>query len=227
MLGKLYGIGVGPGDPELVTLKAVRVMKACDVIAIPGKEPAESTAYAIACAACPEIKEKEYIYISTPMTKNKKMLDQNYLRCAEEIEALLEKGKTVGLLTIGDPTIYSTYIYMHRIIQQHGYETEIVNGIPSFCACSARIGDSLVDRQEQLHIIPASYQIADALLLPGTKVFMKAGSKLRNVKEMLQENGQKAIMAENCGMAKERIYESVAEFPKEASYYSLIIVKEA
>lgn len=226
MAGKLYGIGVGPGDSELITLKALRLMKECDVIGIPGKDPSESVAYKIAQGAYPEIGDKELLFVVTPMTKDMQILKEGYALAAKNIEALLKEGKNVGLLTLGDPTVYSTYIYIQRNVIADGYEAEIINGIPSFCAVSAKFGDSLVDRQEPLHVIPASYQIEDALRLPGTKVLMKAASKLGEVKQILKDNGCKAMMIENCGMPDEKIYRSTEEIPEVGSYYSLTIVKE-
>lgn len=226
MKGKLFGIGVGPGDPEYITLKALRLMKACPVIGMPGKDPAESVAYKIAQGAYPEITEKELLMVETPMTKDKDILEAGYQNAAKQIEACLEAGKDVAMLTLGDPTVYSTYIYMQKLVAQAGYETEIISGVPSFCAVAAKFGDSLVEREEQLHVIPASYQIEEALKLPGTKVLMKAASKLHEVKATLIENGNKAVMIENCGMPDERIYHSVEEIPEKGSYYSLTIVKE-
>lgn len=127
---------------------------------------------------------------------------------------------------MADPTIYSTYIYIHRLVKAQGYATQIINGIPSFCAVSAKLGDSLVDRSEQLHIIPSTYDIEDGLKLPGTKVLMKAASKMHLVKETLQRNELKGSMIENCGMPEEHIYHGVDEIPDQASYYSIIVVKE-
>lgn len=226
MAGTLYGIGVGPGDWELVTLKALRIMGQCEVIAVPGADPRVSVAYNIAVQACPAIAQKEKLPISTPMNKKFVDLEENYAGAASQIEALLEQGKDVGLLTLGDPTIYSTYIYIHRRVKADGYEAEIISGIPSFCAVAARLGDSLVDRQEQLHVIPSSYQIAESLELPGTKVLMKAGSKLPQVRQTLLETSSRAVMVENCGMEHERIYPTAQDIPDTAGYFSLTIVKD-
>ena len=77
-----------------------------------------------------------------------------------------------------------------------------------------------------LHVIPASYQVEEALKLPGTKVFMKAGKKMKTVKEAILSSGSQGMMVENCGMPEEKIYKSVEEIPDNAGYYSLIIVEE-
>ena len=138
----------------------------------------------------------------------------------------LEKGKNVVFLTLGDPTVYSTYIYVHKRVEQLGYATEIVSGITSFCAVSARFNEGLVEKSQQLHVIPASYQIEEALKLPGTKVLMKTGKKMQEVKAQIKASDNKAEMIENCGMPDEKIYRSVEEIPDDAGYYSLIIVKE-
>lgn len=108
-----------------------------------------------------------------------------------------------------------------------GYDTEIVSGITSFCAVAARLNIGLVEKHEELHVIPASYQIEEALQLPGTKVLMKAGKKMAEVKATIKRLGASAVMIENCGMPNEKIYRSVDEIPEDAGYYSLIIIKDS
>ena len=107
-------------------------------------------------------------------------------------------------------------MYIHRIVKAKGYETTIISGIPSFCAAAARLDDSLVDRAEELHVIPSSYGIEAALNYSGTKILMKSASGISEVK-----------MIENCGMPEERIYERIEDVPEQAGYYSLLIVKES
>ena len=226
MRGILYGVGVGPGDPELMTLKAVRLIKENDIIAVPGAEVRETVAYKIAVQAVPELADKELLPIYMPMTHDKAELELNHEKGAKALEAALDTGKNVVFLTLGDPTVYSTYLYVHHRLVAQGYDTEIVCGITSFCAVSARLNTGLVEKAEPLHVIPASYQIEDALKLPGTKVLMKAGKKMKNVKEQLLAQGAEAMMIENCGMPDEKIYRSVEEIPEDAGYYSLIIIKE-
>ena len=227
MAGKLYGIGVGPGDPELLTLKAVRIIRESEVIAVPGTVKEESVAYKIVKQAVPELDEKEIIAVPMPMTKDKALLEESHEKGAKMVEEILDSGRNVAFLTLGDPTVYATYIYIHKRVEKAGYDTEIISGITSFCAVAARLNIGLVEKAEPLHVIPASYQIEDALKLPGTKVLMKAGKKMKSVKETLKAMPDcQVMMIENCGMENEKIYRSADEIDEYAGYYSLIIVRE-
>ena len=162
MAGKLYGIGVGPGDPELLTLKALRLVKEADVVALPGKVPEDTVAFKIVEGAYPELGKKELLAVPFPMSKDPVVLKSYHDEGAEKVKAVLDQGKNVAFLTLGDPTVYSTYLYVHHRLVAQGYETEIVCGITSFCAVSARLNTGLVEKAEPLHVIPASYQIEDA-----------------------------------------------------------------
>jgi precorrin-2/cobalt-factor-2 C20-methyltransferase len=226
MKGKLYGVGVGPGDPELLTLKALRLVKEADIIVVPGENPRESVAYQIVKGAYEKLDEKELLSVPMPMTKKKDVLEQAHDQGAAMICSQLDQGKQVVFLTLGDPTVYSTYLYVHKRVTERGYETEIVSGIPSFCAVSAKLNTGLVEKAQPLHVIPASYPMEDALQLAGTKVFMKAGKQMKQVKENLLAAGARSMMIENCGMPEEKIYRTTEEIPETAGYYSLIIVKE-
>ncbi|MDE6905007.1 MAG: precorrin-2 C(20)-methyltransferase [Lachnospiraceae bacterium] len=224
--GKLFGVGVGPGDPELITLKALRVIEESSVIAVPGERAETSTAYRIALGACKNLSEKETAALPMPMTKKKEILRESHLHGAKILAEYLDQGKQVAFLTLGDPSVYSTYLYVKKILEGQGYDTEMVSGIPSFCAAAAALNVSLSEQAESIHIIPASYPIGEALKLSGTKVLMKSGKKLGEVKEQLLARGADVKMVENCGMEGERHYLSAQEMPDEGSYYSLIVVKE-
>lgn len=226
MGAKLYGLGVGPGDPELLTIKALRIIQESQVIALPGKVPEDTVAYKIVAQVYPELAEKELLAVDMPMTKDPVVLEESHQKGAEQVAKCLEEGKQVAFLTLGDTTVYSTYLYVHKKIQEMGYEVEIVSGITSFCAVAARLNIGLVEKSEQLHVIPASYQIEEALKLSGTKVLMKAGKKMKDVKKQLKEINADVVMIENCGMENEKIFNGVDEIPEDAGYYSLIIVKE-
>ena len=229
MQGKLYGVGVGPGDPELLTLKALRLIKENEVIAVPGKDIRASVAYQIVKGAYEDLDKKTLIPVAMPMTKDPQVLKANHDKAADQVEDYLKKGKNVVFLTLGDTTVYSTYLYVHKRILERGYEAEIVSGITSFCAVAARLNMGLVEADQPLHVIPATYkaqEMDEILQLPGTKVLMKTGKKMKQVKESIEKSGQKAVMIENCGMPSEKIYRSAEEIPEDSGYYSLIIVKE-
>lgn len=226
MSGILYGIGVGPGDPELMTLKAVRKIRECGVIAVPGRAPEESTAFQIAVKVCPEIREKVLVGIHMPMTKDETKLRESHETGAGILGGYLLKGEDVAFLTLGDPTVYSTYLYLHRMLREQGFTAEIINGIPSFCAAAARMDTGLAEKDQPLHIIPAAYEMENSLKLSGTKVFMKAGKNLPKLREKLEAQNLSGKMVENCGMRDEKLYGCIEEIPQEAGYYSLIIVKE-
>lgn len=224
--GILYGIGVGPGDPELMTLKAVRMLRENPVVAVPGACARETVAYQIAVQAVPEIAEKELLPVYMPMTHDKQIMKENHEKGAAVIEGVLDQGKNVAFLTLGDPTVYSTFLYIKRIVESHGYETGLVSGIPSFCAAAARMNISLVEWNEPLTVLPAVHRLKGSLDQPGTYVLMKSGRKMGQVKDMIRESGRDALMVENCGMKEEHIYRSLEEIPDDAGYYSLIIAKE-
>lgn len=226
MAGVLYGVGVGPGDPELMTLKAVRLIRENQVIAVPGKIAEETVAYEIAVQAVPELAGKELLPIYMPMTHDKKEQMDNHRKGADILERYLEKGENVIFLTLGDPTIYSTFTYLQRIVEEDGFSTALVSGIPSFCAAAARVNTPLVLWQEELHVIPAVHSRKTDLSLPGNYVLMKSGRKMDQVKELLKKSGRNVIAVENCGMEEEKIYRGVEGIPDDAGYYSLIIAKE-
>ena len=225
-MAKLIGIGVGPGDPELLTLKALRRMRECDVLALPDADKGKSTAYQIALGADASLADKPSFTVVMPMTHDKEVLRKNYRAAADLIEQELDAGRSVGMLTLGDTTVYSTYMYVHQLLQADGYEVEIISGIPSFCAAAARLNISLSERSEMLHVVPSVHGIEQALALPGTKVLMKAASKMATVREQLIASGMDVKMVENCGMDTEKVYQSAEEIDPNAGYFSLIIAKD-
>ena len=127
--GTAYGVGVGPGDPELMTLKAVRLIRQNDIIAVPGKEPKKSVAYRIASAAVPELAEKELVPVYMPMTTDREKMAAEHRIGAALLESYLDKGKNVVYITLGDPSIYCTFSYIQRILEKDGYSVELVPGV--------------------------------------------------------------------------------------------------
>ena len=226
MRGKAYGVGVGPGDPELMTYKADRLIRENDVIAVPGKVAEEAAAYKIAARIVPEISEKTLLPVFMPMIRDRALLEEEHRKGAAPLEGYLSKGINVVYITLGDPTIYCTFSFLQQILEADGYEVELVSGVPSFCAAAARLNTPLAEWDEQIHVIPAVHRTADSLLLPGTNVLMKAASHMKETKELLKKSGRDVGCVENCGMENEKVYRSPEEIPDDAGYFSVVIAKE-
>lgn len=257
MSGKLYGVGVGPGDPELLTLKAVRIINESNILAIPVSNleyaksildlntqrtleeiPYENScvSYKIASNIIGDLDKKELLYLPMPMTKDKELLKACHNYGVSLIKDRLDQNQIISFLTLGDPSVYSTYLYIHKRAIALGYNAEIISGVPSFCAVAARLNIGLVENAEELHIIPASYQIEESLSLKGTKVLMKTGRNVEKVKKLLSERAYNNVsdssipfsvqIVENCGMDHEAVYQSIDEVGDSLSYYSMIVVKE-
>lgn len=231
MSGKLYGVGVGPGDPELLTIKALKRIKESDIIAIPTKDKEKCVAYSIVLQAYPELKYKDCIQLDFPMTKDIQILERCNRYNTEQVATELEANRTVAFLTLGDPTIYSTYSSIHRSIREKGYEVEIVNGIPSFLAIAAKLGISLAEKDEEIHIVPATYGVTDAVKMSGTKILMKAGKKLKEIKvseinARIEDRESYIAMVENCGMLDENIGIGIENIPDVAGYYTTVIIEQ-
>jgi len=224
MNGTLYGIGVGPGDPELITLKAIKAIGRCDVVAAPDSGAEKPLALHIAREYAAGI---PVLSLGMPMTHDKSELERSREKAADLIAAELDAGKNVGFLTLGDPMLYSTYSYLHRIIKTRGYDVKVIPGVTSFCAAAAALGEPLCEGGEALHIIPASYgYIEDALSLDGTKVLMKSGKKSEDAIELLKKKRMlsKAMLAERVGMEGERLVRDLT-CETGAGYFSVIIIK--
>ena len=224
--GILYGVGVGPGDPELITRKAQRIIAQAVVLAVPDKGSGEKTALTIVG----ELAEgKEILLCDAPMVRDEAALDAAYEANADRGCALLDGGKDVAFLTLGDPTVYSTYLYLHRKVTARGYEAEIIPGVPSFCAVAARLGAALCEKSERLLIVPASHKdVDDCLDVDANLVFMKAGREIGALKEKLAEKGllERASMVANCGMEGEAVYPRFAELTDGSGYFSVVLVKK-
>ena len=225
MGGIAYGVGVGPGDPELMTQKAIRILRE-NVIAVPGKEAKESIAYTIAAAVVPELVQKELVPIPMPMVRDRKLLQEAHIRGVRLIESYLDQGKNVIYLTLGDPSIYCSFSYLQQILLSDGYAVETVPGVPSFCAAAARLNLPLTEWDEPMHLMPAAHETRETLQEPGTYVLMKSSSSMAETKERLRNSKKEVFAVENCGMGTERIFRGVEEIPDDAGYLSLLIAKD-
>ncbi|MCD8354876.1 MAG: precorrin-2 C(20)-methyltransferase [Clostridiales bacterium] len=224
--GILYGVGVGPGDPEFLTVKAVRLLRNSDVIAAPDSGGESRTALNI---VRDYVEGKPVLLCPTPMTRERETLDRVWEDNTERICALLEQGKQVAFVTLGDPTVYSTYFYLHRRVLARGYRAEIVPGVPSFCAAAAKLGVPLCEGSQRLLVIPASHgDLTGSLDVDANKVLMKAGRQLEPLKEALRQRGEleNASLVVNCGLPGEQVWPFFAQAEGEAGYFSLVLLRQ-
>ena len=223
--GTFYSVGVGPGDSSLMTIKSVETIKKSDIIVLPKSGATENIAFKIAKEY---LGDKKIIECDMPMTRDKELLYQSHENATETIEELLKSGKTVSFLTLGDPSIYSSTMYVHKRLTERGYKTVLIPGIPSFCAVAASLNTSLCEGGEVLHIIPASYDdIDESLALKGNKILMKSGKSIYSVKDKILSSGNKeAMMVECASMENEKVYKKIELIEENASYFSILLVKD-
>lgn len=230
--GRFIGIGVGPGDPELITYKAIRIIENCRVLAAPRTKGGGMAALDIVRQAV-DMTEKEIVPIEFLMQRDPEKRHKMYEDIFDQICVFLDAGEDVAMITLGDVTIYSTVAYVLEELKARGYRTEMVPGVASFSAVAARLGIGLTERDEPLVVVPASakgLELEHFLELRGTKVLMKSGRHLGNVLKILERAGilERASMVVNCGMAGEEVYESLAGLNKEAldaGYFATVIVR--
>ena len=226
MKGTAYGVGVGPGDPELITVKAIRLIRENEVIAVPGRDAKESAAYKIAVQAVPELRDKKLLPVPMPMVKDRGQLEEAHREGAALIKHYLDNGENVVYLTLGDPTIYCSFSHLQHILEAEGYPVVLVSGVPSFCAAAARLNLPLAEWDEPLYVIPSAHNTETALDQPGTYVLMKSAGHMKEVKEMLTSSKRDASAVLNCGMEGEQVCRRIEKIPDDVGYFSLIISKQ-
>ncbi|MBR5382093.1 MAG: precorrin-2 C(20)-methyltransferase [Oscillospiraceae bacterium] len=227
--GVLYCVGVGPGDPELLTLKAVRTIERCSVLAAPRTESGAMLALDIVRGAA-GIENKTVLPLDFSMSRSEEKRRRDYDAAAAAIEKRLEKGEDVALLNIGDVSVYATCGLVGERLRARGYETVMIPGVTSFCAAAAALGESLTERDEPLHIVPAgAFGTEEALKLPGTKVLMKAGRSLPRVLAAIREHGclESAALVADCGLPGEKVCRDLTRPPEDPGYFVTVIVKKS
>jgi precorrin-2/cobalt-factor-2 C20-methyltransferase len=239
MTGTLYVIGVGPGDPELLTLKAVRIIKEINCLCVPkGKEEGRSLALSIVRKAV-DLKGKEIIEAHFPMQKTARAsghtreLDEKWNIASREIVDRLTHGRDVAFITIGDPTIFSTffYIYDRLLATISGLPLEIVPGVSSINASASVAQIPLGLGNGKIAVLPANYldDLSAILQQFDTIVLMKVYKVLPEVKDILSHLGilHNAVYVSRAGMKDQSICRDLADLkPDDLDYFSMVIVKK-
>lgn len=231
MQGIFYGIGVGPGDPELLTCKAARLLGEVDVIALPVTGPGKkSTAYKIAERFIGH--HCRVLEIDFPMTHDRSRLEEAWETGREAVSAVLSGGESVAFITLGDPMLYSTYIYLYHHLQQAGYRVFTVPGINSFSAAAAAAGVPLAYGDEKMAILPGSAVTrlsAEELVGFQTLAIFKVANCFNEIVKTLDQAGllPGSVLVINCGQPGERIVTDLKSvLGEKLSYFSLIISRK-
>ncbi|MDD3313365.1 precorrin-2 C(20)-methyltransferase [Pseudodesulfovibrio sp.] len=230
--GILYGIGVGPGDPELLTLKAVRALGEVDVIfAAASTKNDYSTALSI---ARPHLREGVRVeQLGFPMTKDKTALEAAWRENARVVAAVLDRGENGAFLTLGDPLTYSTYGYLQRTLLKMDptIRLQAIPGITSFHAAAARIGLVLAESSESLLItsgVADPKTLERQLDVADNAVILKTYKNFEDIRATLERLrlGDKTVLVSRLGMEGESILMDIKDAPMTPHYFSLALVKK-
>ncbi len=226
-IGKLYGVGVGPGDPELLTLKAARILKETDTLFTPqSRKGKPSVALSIVQSVLDERDQMcEILEPVFPMTEDEDVLRKSWDDATDQLYEKLSDGKNVVFITLGDPTVFSTFSYISSRLQQKGVTVELVPGITSFTACAAASGIQLTEQNDILAVVPNVDKRLEKLLpYIDTLVAMKTSRHLETLENCVNQDPREkeVVSVQNCTMDNEDI---VHGFVNNKKYFSTSIIK--
>ena len=227
--GTLYGIGVGPGDPQLITLKALQLLQSAPVVAWPAPETGASlTREIVAPHLAARRQPCEEIALRMPIQAERFPAQEAYDRAERLLGAHLRAGRDVVVLCEGDPFLYGSFMYLFARMAP-AFRVEVVAGVSSIHACAAALGRPLGARDDRVCILPASLpeaRLTEAMLTAETCVFIKVGRHIAKLRAMLQRAGllECAHYIEYATMQRQRLL-PLAQFAGDsAPYFSMILV---
>jgi len=235
----LIGIGVGPGDPDLLTVKAVKAIHNADIIMCPASnEDRPSIALSVVSSLIDKSKNQEIVKLIFPMTKDKDVLDATWKKNAKIMAEKVLSGKNVVYLTVGDPYLYSTWIYMYKDLKENypDMEISVIPGIVSIFTFASKVGISIAEGAEKVAIIPSCYDLSSVKEIAKhseTMVFLKDGRYFDQVIDVLKESGfpDDSIFAigQDLGTENEIIRKmtlgEVNDKTLTTKYFSILVVK--
>lgn len=240
-MAELVCVGCGPGDPELLTVKAVKAIRNADVIMCPtSKEGKTSIAYSIISSVINDSKKPDVVNLVFPMVKDKQILENTWEKNAQIIADTISSGKNVVYLTVGDPSLYSTWIYLQRELKSKHPEIKItvIPGIVSMFAFASKVGISIAEGDETVAVIPACYDLSrvkETAKNCDTMIFLKDGRYFDQVITLLKEAGfsdnSLFAIAQDVGTDEEIVKKlTLGEVTKDtltSKYFSIMVVKRA
>ncbi|MDH6232578.1 precorrin-2/cobalt-factor-2 C20-methyltransferase [Mesorhizobium soli] len=232
--GRLIGVGTGPGDPELLTLKAVRALGEADVLAHFAKRGSNGNARAIVSAHLkPGIVELPLLYpVTTEIDKDhadyKAAITGFYEESARAVAAHLEAGRTVAVLSEGDPLLYGSYMHLHVRLSQH-YPTEVIPGVTAMSGCWSQTGVPIVQGDDVLSVLPGTmseFELSRRLADTDAAVIMKVGRNLPKIRRALAATGklERAIYVERATMANTACMPLADKADDTAPYFAIVLV---
>ncbi|MDA8430046.1 MAG: precorrin-2 C(20)-methyltransferase [Geobacteraceae bacterium] len=232
-MATVFAVGVGPGDPELLTRKAERVLRQADVILAPVSNPSDASVALDTVREFLNAERQEIIIHQFPMTSDKTRLIPAWQEAADLIAGRVAAGKDVAFITIGDPLLYSTFIYLLRIFRASYPQIaiEIVPGISSINTAAAVAGVPLAEADERIAIIPATAgmeAVIDALARYETVVLLKVKPVFRDILEVLGQMGRErsAVFVERVGSARQKVLTDLDDMAAHTpDYLSLMIIR--
>lgn len=234
--GTLYGVGLGPGDAGLITVKALETLKRVEVIALPSAKVGGSEREGIARGIITELlgpsPEAELVGLYLPMTKEASVLKKARQVAASSLAERLRLGKDVAFVTLGDPLFYSTFSYLVPLCRElvEGVSVEIIPGVTAFSGAAATLGEPLASAEESVAVVPASYdlgRVERALDEFDTVVLMKISTVIDELLELLEKRGliMDSSLVEKATWAEEEVSELGELGERRPGYFSLIIVR--
>lgn len=226
MNGTLYGLGIGPGDPELITLKALRLLRAAAVVAYPAPDEGDSLARAIVAPHLPGGQIE--VAIRMPMRVERFPAQEVYDRAAAELGRHLEAGRDVAVLCEGDPFLYGSFMYLFGRMAER-FPVRVVPGVSSLTACAAVLGAPLAARNDVLSVLPAPLDAAvlrERIATADAVAVVKLGRHFGKVRTVLRELGlaDRARYVERATMANQRVLPLSDVDPGLVPYFSMILV---
>jgi len=240
--GKVIGIGIGPGDPELITVKAVKTLKIVDVICVP---KAHANKRSIALGMLKQILEEretppEVLELVFPMAKNELGIKTRWLKNAEIVAEKAKAGKVVAFVTLGDPMLYSTFLYLYQSVTEAyaDVKLEIIPGVTSVTAAAASARLPLAEKGEVVSIVPShlDFQLVEETARHAdTLVFMKCAHQIKEIAPFLERSGftENSVIAvvKRCTFPEEKVFVGrlgdVAKWDVAADYFSVAIIKRS
>lgn len=226
--GTLYGVSVGPGSPDMITQKAIEILKKSPLLAIPETKNGKTIALDIISDVV-DLNKKEIIKLHFPMSYNLKECNHNYIEISKKIANILDKGTDIAIPVLGDISIYSTFANFSQYVEKLGYKVKVIPGIPSFIAAADAFNLKLIKGSQTLTILSCKDpELKEKLQRDGKKVIMKIGKQLPMLKALLYELNMENLVhiALNIGMKEQRLETNLSQLSDDEGYLALILVDQ-